>query len=159
MALPPLLIFNTEAEYQIYYERTYCRGGIVTFDNIRVYFRKERFSHSFYESSKRDGVKDSFSPERALRMGWIEATLCCPDAVLYAGWDKIKKKYNNSSRVCIVYEDFVVIIRLSLTKSGMLKGEFVTCYQADNSIIKIKRSPKWSRDNCMKILSKKKAAD
>jgi len=159
MKLPPLLILNTEEEYKVHYERTYCHGGIVTFDKITVFFKREKFRHAFYESSKRNGKKDLFSPARARRMSWIEATLCCPDATLYMGRDKVKKKYDNARRVCFVYEEFVVIIRLYLSKSGELKGEFVTCYQADNSIEKIKTSPKWSRDNCLKALAKKKAAD
>lgn len=159
MGLPPLLVCNTEEEYKVYYEQTYCHSRIVTFDNIRVYFRKERFQHAFYESSKRDGVKDRFSHERACRMNWIAATLCCPDATLYMGWDKAKGRYDAACRVCVVYEDFVVIIRLRLMKSEELKGDFVTCYQADNSIGKIKTSPKWTRESCIKILAKKKAAD
>ena len=33
-----------------------------------------------------------------------------------------------------------------------LKGKFITCYQADNSIDKICRSPLWDRELCLKIL-------
>jgi len=159
MALPPLLVCTTEEEYRVHYEQTYCRGGIVTFDNIRVYFKKEKFLHAFYESSKRDRVKDRFSSERASRMNWIADTLCSPDATLYMGWDKSKGRYDAANRVSVIYEDFVVIIRLSLINAENLKGDFVTCYQADNSIEKIRKSPKWNYESCVKILAKKKAAD
>ncbi len=159
MRLPPLLAYPTEEEYKAHYEQAYCQGGMITFDNIKVYFRKEKFRHAFYESSGRDGVKDRFSPQRACRMNWIEATLCSPEAMLYMGWDKAKSRYDAASRVSVVFEDFVVIIRLSLIKTDTLKGDFVTCYQADNSIGKIRKSPKWNRESCMRVLAKKKAAD
>jgi hypothetical protein len=156
MALPPLLVCKSEAEYLAEYDRTYCRGTVMTFDNIRVYFDRDKFRHAFYESSKRDGIKDRFSPIRAQRMGWIESTLICPDAELYMGWDKIKRRYDASNRVSVVYEDFVVVIRLCHKEIGVLKGEFVTCYQADNSIGKIIKSPKWTLEKCMAEFANKK---
>lgn len=156
MALPPLLFCESEAEYQEEYERTYCRGAVFTFDGIRVYFSPDKFRHAFYECSKRDGVKDCFSPMRAQRMGWIGETLLCPEARLYMGWDKVKRRYDAACRVCLVYEDFIVIVRLHLMKLGGLKGEFVTCYQADNSIEKIVRSPIWSLEKCMAEFGNKK---
>ena len=38
MALPPLVHYATVAEYRSHYDRVYCRGNILTFDGIRVYF-------------------------------------------------------------------------------------------------------------------------
>jgi uncharacterized membrane protein YhdT len=36
--------------------------------------------------------------------------------------------------------------------SGSLKANFVTCYQADNSIGKIRSSPAWFRAACLRLL-------
>ncbi len=155
MAFPRLLEYETEAEYRAHYERVYCRGTVTTFDGIVVYFRADKFDHAFYESSARDGRKDQFSFERAERIDWIKATLETPEANLYQGWDKWKERYDLGRRVCEIYEDFVVIIEIRQTRSGKLKGDFVTCYTADNSIGKIKRSPEWTEGKCRAELNKK----
>ncbi len=153
MPLPPLLHLSSESEYKAYYEREYCGNEITTHDGIRIYFRKGKFGHAFYESSNWDSHKDQFSSIRAQRLEWIKATLTNPDAKLYMGWDKWKKRYDATHRVCVRYEDFVVVIRLSLTASGDLKGEFVTCYQADNSMGKVEKSPEWNREQCISELT------
>jgi hypothetical protein len=54
--------------------------------------------------------------------------------------------------VAVVYEDFVVVVAMGLKLDGSLKANFVTCYQADNSIGKIRRSPVWSRVDCVRQL-------
>jgi len=42
---------------------------------------------------------------------------------------------------------------LGLKQNGSLKAaNLVTCYQADNSIGKIRRSPSWSRAACIRLL-------
>lgn len=110
------------------------------------------FGHAFYESSARDGRKDVFSPVRAQRIDWIKATLENPDADLFQGWDKRARQYDGTRRVAVVYEDFVVVVAIGLTKARVLKANFVTCYQADNSINKIRRSPAWSRLDCLRQL-------
>ena len=152
MKLPPLVHYETVAEYRQHYENTYCRGVIQTFDGIRVYFPAVKFGHVFYESSARDGAKDTFSPVRAQRIDWIKATLEHPDADLFQGWDKKTRSHDGTRRVAVVYEDFVVVIAMGLKKDGMLKANFVTCYQADNSIGRIRRSPSWSWDECLEQL-------
>lgn len=156
MPLPPLLDYDTVAEYKRHYERHYQRGEIVTFDGIRVYFKPQKFGHAFYENSqRRKGPKDEFSRERSQRMDWIKLTLEHPDAEIFMGWNKDEKCYEKDRRVSVVYEDFVVIIELSLNKKGILKGNFVTCYVADHSIGQIKSSPKWDKDKCLKKLENK----
>lgn len=155
MRLPDLLIFEAEREYLTYYREEYCRKGVVTFDGIRVYFRESRFSHAFYESSNRDGRKDKFSKIRAQRVGWIRAMLENADSDLFQGWNNKRKRYDPSRRVCVVYGDFVVILKIRLKKNGALTAEFITCYQADNSIGKIKNSPKWTKEACLDALNKK----
>jgi hypothetical protein len=152
MALPPLVHYKTPNEYRLHYERIYCRGNIYTFDGIRVYFEANRFSHAFYESRARDGCKNAFSPVRAERIDWIKATLENPEATLWEGWDKVSRKNDPTRRVAVVYEKFVVVIAMRLRRDRSLKANFVTCYEADNSIEKIRRSPLWSRDRCLRLL-------
>ncbi len=152
MALPPLVQYATPAEYRAHYEQVYCRGNIQTFDGIRVYFAASKFGHVFYESTLHDGRKDAFSTVRAGRIDWIKATLEHPQAALFAGWEKHSRSYDARRRVAVVYEDFVVVVAMGLKQYGALKANFVTCYQADNSINKIKTSPLWSRADCLRLL-------
>ncbi len=152
MALPPLVHYATVAEYRSHYERVYCRGNIQTFYGIRVYFGVGKFGHMFYESTARDGRKDVFSPVRAQRIDWIKATLEHPTAALFEGWDKASRQYDATRRVAVVYEDFVVVVAMGLKQDGSLKANFVTSYQADNSIAKIRSSPAWSRAVCLRLL-------
>jgi len=140
-------------DYRKYYEENYCKKPIITFDHIPVYFHKNRFSHAFYESSDRRGAKDVFSYIRAKRMSWIKFILKSKYAHILQGWDKRKKKYDPCMRVAYEYEQFVVVVRISLKKNGRLKGNFITCYQADNSFKKIKKSPLWNKEECLKYLN------
>lgn len=153
--MPPELIeLTSEGEYRGYYEKEYCQGPIVTFDGIPVYFAKFKFDHAFFESSDRRGADDIFSSIRAKRIGWIKTILQSNTATIYQGWDQKKKRYNPCGRVAFEFEQFVVIIRLSLKKDGSLKGNFVTCYQANNSISKIQQSPVWDKEECIEMLKK-----
>lgn len=152
---PPLVEYNNPYEYKAHFEETYCKAPILTFDGIKVFFSKSDFKHAFYESSDRRGAKDLFSTVRAKRIDWIKITLQNVNANIYQGWDKKRKVYMPHRRVSVVYEDFVVIISLSLNRSGELKGKFITCYQADNSIEKIKSSPMWNKQECIAYLEGK----
>ncbi|MDH4909797.1 hypothetical protein [Xanthomonas euvesicatoria] len=156
MSLPPLVRYGTSAEYRQHYERVYCRGNIRTPDEIRVYFDAKKFDHAFYESVGRDGQKDTFSEVRAQRIDWIQATLTHPGATLFQGWDKTAGQVDVTRRVAVIYEDFVVVIALSLTRDSVLKANFITCYQADSSIGKIRSSPTWSHEECVRSLIKAK---
>lgn len=143
MPLPEKVIYLTEDEYRQHFYRVYCASEISTFDGIPVRFRRDDFEHCMYESSKRDGCKDQFSKERSERIDWIKATLENPDADLYQGWDSRKKCIDPDSRVAVVYEQYVVIIHTWLKTDGKRAARFVTAYQADNSIGKIRAKPKW----------------
>ena len=122
-------------------------------DGLRVYFSSNKFGHAFYESRNRDGNKNAFSHIRAQRIEWIRATLEHPEADLFQGWNKKRRCYDSSRRVSVVYEDFVVVISLGLKRDNSLKANFITCYQADNSIDKIRTSPLWSKDDCLRKLT------
>lgn len=148
MSNPAFICYTTPAEYKQHYERYYCREKIFTFDNIRVRFRSEQFAHAFYESSAKNGWKDSFSWERAKRINWIKATLENPKADSYQGRDKRNNSYDNNRRISVVYENFVVII--DITKKGAAKepimATFVTAYLADQyAMEKIRKAPRWKR--------------
>jgi len=140
---PKLVTYTTEQEYKTHFERVYCQGVIYTFDSIRVRFKKSDFKHCMYESSNRNGTKDIFSKLRSERIDWIKATLENPNADLYEGWDKKNKRYDASRRVAIVYQDYAVVIKISTKNHN--QATFVTAYVADNSISKIRKSPKWKK--------------
>ena len=148
MSMPALVFYDTPEAYRRHYLRYYCQCKIVTFDNMRVHFNPTRWGHVFYESSSKDGKKDVFSDMRAQRIDWIKATLENADAELYQGWNKDTKTYHNDRRVSIVYENFVVVISINPVDFGRIphKAQFITAYAADNSIAKIRRSPKWLRN-------------
>lgn len=150
--MPPLLLLGSIEEYKNHFEVTLCRREIVTFDGIRVYFNKHKFEHCFYESSDRRGAKDVFSHDRAQRMDWIEKTMINQNCIRYQGWDKDKKIYRPDRCVSLVYEDFVVVIGIGITKTKVIKADFITCYKADNSINKITKSPNWDINICKKLL-------
>jgi hypothetical protein len=155
MPNPPLLTYTTVLEFKQHYETHYQRAEIYTFDNIRVYFQPQKFGHAFYENADhRVGAKNQFSQTRAERMDWIKATLQHPNAKIYEGWNKDTKTYDETRRVSVVYDDFVVVIELSLKKDNTLKGNFVTCYVADKSIGKIQQSPLWDKQKCLEKLQK-----
>lgn len=154
MSFPPLVIYTDRTQYKRHYENVYCRSIIVTFDDIRVYFKPQRFGHAFYESTP-GGGKTIFSQKRAERIDWIKAVLESPDAELYQGWSKNKKVYVPDRRVSVMLEDYVVVIELRLIKGAKLKGDFITAYVADTSINKIRSSPTWTLQACLDTLQKK----
>ena len=143
MDYPPLVQYDKPEDYRAHFERVYCRKPITTFDGIEVRFRKSRFWHSFYESSKRNKTKDEFSVLRAERIDWIKTALQDPDADLYVGWDSRRKRHDPAHRVAVVVDNYVVVIRLT----GQQKAEFVTAYVADSesTISRIRKSPKWNK--------------
>ena len=149
MSHPPLVCYESNAQYKAHFERHYCRVIIKTHDGIRIYFSSDQFSHAFYESSKRDGGKNVFSIIRAQRIDWIRSTLEHPDAKLFQGWNKIKKCYELNRRAAVKHENFIVIISIKRKPNDTLSGKFITCYQADNSIEKINKSPLWTIEKFM----------
>ena len=139
---PPFVNYSEINQYKKHYERVYCHGPIITFDGISVRFRKIQFAHCFFESSKRNGIKDVFSEKRSKRIDWIKSTLQDPHAHLYIGWDNRRKRLDSKRRVAIVMGNYVVIIQLTSPQ----KAFFITAYVADSSgsLYKIKRSPRWA---------------
>ena len=57
--------------------------------------------------------------------------------------------------VSLAIDDFVVIVRLGLSAQGFLRGRFITCFVADNSIGKIRQAPAWSETQCVQLLAQR----
>ena len=141
---------KTEEELRKLWDITYCIEPIITFDNIVVKFYSNMFDHAFYESiDRKQKDKSALSYARLEKIFWIKDTLQDPDAELVQGYDNKTKRHSNSSRVAIIKDNYVVIIWMKTSK----EAKFVTAYVADNSIEKIKKSPKWEK------LQNKKNAD
>jgi len=139
---PKVVLYSSEAEYRRHYETNYCSAAIHTFDGLRVYFPKQRFDHAFFESaSRRKKDKSIFSMERAKRIDWIKAGLQENTAKLYVGWDRDRKCYSRRRRVCVVYGDYVVVLRMA---SNRATATFITAYVADTlTLPKIRSGPRW----------------
>lgn len=144
MNYPPLLAFQSTAEYRAHYENLYCRGPVVTFDGIEVRFGKKDFNHCFFESVVQKD--DTFSPKRAERMEWIRAALQDHAAQLYVGWDNKRKVLAADRRVAVVMGNYVVIIQMTDTTGMPTKARFVTAYVADSSrtLQMITSGPRWA---------------
>ena len=144
-----LLVFHdhTEQEFRDLWSQEYCRKLIKTHDGIRVHFYDNNFNHAFYESSQRNQSgrkksKDILSPRRLARMMWIKDVLTDPEAEMYVGYDSASQSYTQSKRVSVVKNDYVVVIQIYKEK----EARFITAFNADNSIDKIKMGPRWQAD-------------
>lgn len=148
MEYPPFVKYKTPDDYRVHFERIYCCGPIITFDGIAVRFRKCKFAHDFYESSKRDKNKDLFSWKRAERIDWIKVALEDPNSERYEGWDNERKRYDPGRRVAIVMGNYVVVIALV----GPKDADFITAYVVNeksrpgrpSTTELIRRGPKWA---------------
>ena len=146
MPAPRKVRYKTEDEYRGHFKRAYCRGPVVTFDGIPVWFRPADFDHCMYESTRRDGVKDRLSQARVERIDWIAATLTNPKAELYFGWNRKLRRVDAGRRVAVVFGEYVVVIDLHKKADASFSGRFVTAFLADNSIAKIRSMPKWVKE-------------
>lgn len=153
------LLLPGEAEYRSHFIANFTRTPVMfqtTQGRAPIYFAGHQFDHAFFESTGRNGVKDAFSPERALRMDDIPVLLSDRSVPRHAGWDAKTRSHSHTRCVSIALDEFVVVVRLGLTKTGYLRGNFVTCYVADNSIGKIQSAPEWNEAQCIQTLSQKK---
>lgn len=140
------LTLADQQSYKDHFVKNYCQSGpIITSMGFPVYFSPSNFEHAFFESTLRNGIKDSFySPERCSRMDWVRLTLTDSAATWLQGFDKKTQSHDPWRTVCLAYDDFVVIVRLGRSAQGDLLGNFVTCFWADNSIGLIKQAPAWT---------------
>jgi len=140
MPYPPLVHYDSEAQYCEHFEQVYCNRKIITFDNIPVSFKKLDFDHAFYESSK--SKDDTFSLKRAERIDWIKTALEDSNSEKYFGWDNKRKKPDRRRRVVLVMGNYVVVIGIS----GKGTGRFITAFVADSgrTVQMIRKNPKWA---------------
>ncbi len=141
MSMPVLRRFASELECGLHYKEVYCAGPIPTFDGVMVRFDKRDFLHLFFESSRRDGDKDTFSTRRAERIDWIKAALQDPKAELFQGYDNRTKSCSPDRRVCVVSGDYVVVIDLLDEK----RAKIITAFVIDDAEVlkSLRASPKW----------------
>lgn len=153
------LLLPGEAEYRAHFIANFTRAPL-TFQTSQgrapIYFAAHQFDHAFFESTNWDGAKDTFSPARAERMDDIAVVLADRSVPRHAGWDSRSRSHSHTRCVSIAIDEFVVVVRLGLTRTGYLKGNFVTCYVADNSIGKILAAPEWNEAQCIQTLSQKR---
>ncbi|MDD4685560.1 MAG: hypothetical protein PHD45_10060 [Bacteroidales bacterium] len=141
MAYKKIKPYNmTLDELKNLWEEEYCRKVIYTHDSIRVKFYPDMFEHVFYESNNRKAKdKSILSYMRLEKMLWIKDVLMDETALMFQGWNKDKKIYENNRRVSIVKDDYVVVIWIK----NKYEAKFITAYEADNSKEKIMNSPIW----------------
>jgi hypothetical protein len=148
-----------ESDYRAYFIANFTARPLTfrtSSGGAPVYFASSDFDHAFYESTRRDGVKDQFSFTRAEQMDQIASVLANGSSDRFAGWHARTRAYDHTRCVCVASGDFVVVVRLGLTRAGALRGNFVTCYVADNSIRKIRTSPEWNEARCVAALTQRK---
>lgn len=144
MSLPALKNFANELECKQYFVDNYCNQEIYTHDGIRVKFHEDMFEHIFCIRKEKTwkSKKDHFSIDRGERIDWIKYVLQDPTIIPRQGYDKARKRYDNSRRVAFLApNNYVVIIKID--NKG--EGRFVTAYLVDSADVasKISGSPVW----------------
>jgi hypothetical protein len=135
----------SEIELRQLWKEEYCdpEKPVITFDGIIVKFYPEMFDHAFFESDNRIAKdKSILSLNRCEKMLWIKVTLQDPTAALKQGWISKTKSYDNSRRVALVKDNYVVIITI-YTKG---KARFISAYQIDDedNLKKLLNGPDWT---------------
>ncbi|MDP2750050.1 MAG: hypothetical protein Q8O89_04430 [Nanoarchaeota archaeon] len=142
-------IINEEISfYKNLFISFYCKTPIRTFDNILVFFKENNFEHAFFESvNRREKDKSKFSYKRANRIYWIKWVLENPTAELYKGYNHLTKSYDDSRRISVCIDNYIVVIELNKKQD---KATFITAYIADGvngkgkkAIDLIKSGEKW----------------
>lgn len=131
-----------EAKLREIWRTEYCEQEIRTFDNIIVQFYESMFDHCFFESANRfKKDKSILSYNRLEKIYWIKDALQDPDAVLKIGWDAKTKSYDNSRRITLVKDNYIVVIIIF----SETKARFVTAYEIneEENLEKILKSPNY----------------
>lgn len=144
MSLPALRSFSSESECKKYFVDNYCNADIFTHDGIRVKFHESMFEHAFYVRTNKawKARKDHYSVERGERIDWIKYVLNDPTIIPRQGYDKARKRNDNSRRVAfLTNQNYVVVI--AIDNQG--EGRFVTAFLVDRIDVanKILSNPIW----------------
>jgi hypothetical protein len=134
---------STLEELRKIWSDTYCEAPIMTFDNIEVHFYSNMFDHCFYESHDRKKAdKSILSYNRLEKIYWIKDALEDPSSIRKKGWDPKTKIYDNSRRVTLVKDNYVVVFVLYKEN----KARFITAFEVNDAenLDKIKKSPDWA---------------
>ncbi len=145
MSLPALRSFASEAECKQYFVDNYCNAEISTHDGIKVSFHEDMFEHAFYVRAQKKwkSAKDHFSTDRGERIDWIKYVLNDNTIIPRQGYDKAKKRFDNSRRVTFLTpNNYAVIIQLT----GIREARFVTAFIVDSQDVanKINANPVWN---------------
>lgn len=135
----------SEEEMRKMWQEEYCQQEIYTFDDILVKFYPEMFDHCFYESENRKARdKSILSLNRLEKMLWIKDTLRDAKAILKQGYDKKRNAYDNSRRVAVVKDNYIVIIVIYARKK---RARFITAFEMndDDNLEKLLDGPNWTK--------------
>jgi len=133
----------TEEELRQIWSDEYCEQFIITFDEIEVQFYSSMFDHCFFESAnRRERDKSILSLNRLEKIYWIKDALLDASSLRKKGWNRNTKSYSDSSRVNLVKDNYIVVIKLLSEK----KARFITAYEVNDNenLEKIKNSPDWT---------------
>ena len=143
-ATPPLWHPISEVQCREFYNETYCRVGMKTFDGLSVRFAPRQFDHAFFHSTG----KTEFCIPRAERVCWIGPLLADPRATLAYGYIKKKKRYTRERRVAIWPERRYVVI-IIIERRDPQCAHFLTGFYVDGpkwkpTLDKLVASPHWT---------------
>ena len=143
-ATPLLWHSISEKQCREFYNETYCRVGVQTFDGLSVRFSPRQFDHAFFQSPG----KTEFCIPRAERVRWIGPLLADPQATLACGYIKKQKRYTEERRVSIWPERrYVVIIIIERREphcAHFLTAFFIDGPKWERTLNKLVASPTWT---------------
>lgn len=140
-----LLTLVDEQAYRDYYKQHFVsKSPIITFDGIAVRFRLSHHVELLRKEPEPNTLR-IFCQQRAERLPWVLEALQDPDADIYFGYDKSRKRVDFNRRVAIVNWNYAVIIRLA----GKGKAEFISAYPMDDGPLALARTnPRWTEKDC-----------
>lgn len=134
----------SEVQCREFYNETYCRVGVQTFDGLSVRFAPRQFDHAFFQSPG----KTMFCIPRAERIRWIGALLADPRAMVVLGYIKKQKRYTRERRVAIWperrYMVTVLIERRNPQRAHFLTGFYIDGPKWKPTLDKLVASPHWT---------------
>ncbi len=143
MALLPLVIYTTEAEYRTHFINKYVGQAncITTFDGVMVRFFRENFNHAFFTSrSRKFSRKDQFDRGRAERIDWIKHVLEDP---AMEGYQRLMP--NGKVRRITLEPTTPYAVIIQIDPKNPTQARFITAYVVNSrsALRKMRSNPKW----------------